>query len=154
MPTASAADELALALELGLATVDEVIAWADARIAEMESPPYAFIEVAMARRAPTSEIAHLLRTIPGPRDPQAVAMGILGRLGRSVRSGETSARQAASLLYGMSLRDELPESVAEETSRLDDAFCLALAGTSGSFEDATADLHSFLDHYAPPCVPE
>jgi hypothetical protein len=150
MDLATEADELALALVMRLATVDEVIDWADAAIIALDAPPYSLIEVACASRVPHDEVASLLRAIPGPRRQDLVLRGVLQRLAVSVQQGTVSPRAAAGRLYYIHLEGYDPNpDFTSAIIRLDDAFDLAADGCYGTVEDATKDLIAFLQPFLP-----
>lgn len=144
------ADELAMALRLGLATVDEAISWADDAIIALDQPPYALIEAACASRAPTDELAELLEQVPGERDTELVARRVLTRMATSVRDGQTTPARAARMLYEMLLWGCSPGVDFEgEVNGLDHAFSLADEGIWGTTEDAEHDLRAFLAPHLP-----
>jgi len=142
------AEELAMALEHGFANVDEVIDWADANICAMDTPPFELIEVSTAGRKPSSEIAHLLRAIPGSCDIPRASRKVLRRMAAALDDSRASPDAIAVALYQMYLHERVPEPAAEgEMVRLDDAFALARQGVY-SRDDVVRDLRSFLSTYS------
>lgn len=143
------AEELAIALELGFAAVQDAVDWADAYIVALQEPPYALIEVSSAGRSPAPELAHLLRTIPGQFDIGRVSRQVIVRMASALDTGAATPEHVARALYSMQLDGRIPDSQAEsDMARLVDEFDLAHAGTYGTIEEATRDLHAFLARYA------
>lgn len=144
------AEELAIALELGFASVEEAVEWAGANIDALEKPPYELMEVSCAGRSPPAEIAHLLRTIPGAPDVASASRRVIARMAAALDRGSAQPEHVAGALYSMYLNGGIPEPEAEsEMIRLDDAFALAHQGVYGSRKDAETDLRELLGRYLP-----
>lgn len=142
------AEEIAIALELGLLSVTDAIRWTDAGIEADPHPPFALIQVSLAAKAPPVEVAHLLRSLPGDPDRREVARRLVCRIVGALHHGRVTAARAARILYHMVLAELIPDPSAEGAmARLDDAFDLARGGYFGTVEDAERDLHEFLDRY-------
>jgi len=143
------AEELAIALELGFAAVQDAVDWADGYIVALQEPPYALIEVSSASRSPAAELAHLLRTVPGQFDIGRVSRQVIAHMASALDTGAATPENVARALYSMQLDGRIPDSQAEsDMARLDDEFYLAHAGTYGTIEEATRDLRAFLARYA------
>jgi hypothetical protein len=71
------AEAFAIALESTAADVNEVVAWADNRIAFLDHPDWTLFEVALAGKKSPSEVAVLLHRIPGTLDTQSVMRTLL-----------------------------------------------------------------------------
>jgi hypothetical protein len=143
------AEELAMAIELGFATVDDAVSWADGKIAALDRPPFELIEVAMSRRLPAAEVAHRLRAIPGTADIPFAARRVISRMGLALQSGAATPERIASALYGMYLAGQIPEPDAEwPMASLDDVFALAGQGIHFSGEKADRELREFLRRYS------
>ncbi|MEM7164431.1 MAG: hypothetical protein AAF581_03150 [Planctomycetota bacterium] len=67
LPDATMAEGFALALERGLVSPDDIVAWADSRVAEQEHPHHTVIDVSLLS-ADTSRMLAKLREVPGVRD--------------------------------------------------------------------------------------
>lgn len=143
------AEALAIALEIGFASIEDVIDWADAKIVALDQPPYELIEVSCAGRQAVPDVAHALRAIAGTPDVAAASKIVIARMAAALDRGSTTAEKVARALYRMSLNGHVPEASAEGAMvGLDDAFDLAHGGTYGSIEDAESDVRSFLSRYA------
>ncbi len=142
------AEELAIGLEQGFANIDEVVEWADAHICAMDAPPYELIEVSMYGRQPRpTEVAHLLRAIPGDADVGLAARRVVRRMATALENGRASPDAIAAALYQMYLNGHVPDRSAEgPMACLDDYFSLARQGVY-ALEDILADLRAFLKAY-------
>jgi hypothetical protein len=81
------AEALAIAVEEVLIPVADVVAWADARIAESDVPHIALCDLAMARNAYPVDIANYLRSLPGEVDYTAAAREVVKIALAQLRSG-------------------------------------------------------------------
>jgi hypothetical protein len=66
------AEFFARALEGGLKTVPEVIAWADENITQLESPPNWLLELSMMGIAKGQDVLHVLRSVGGVVDERQI----------------------------------------------------------------------------------
>ena len=142
------AEELAMAIELGFALVDEAVDWADRHIVAVDQPPYELIEVSSAGRSHPLDVAHLLRAIPGTVDIFATCRRVFARMLSALNDGRVTPEAVARALDFMQLDGRMPDADAQsEMSRLNDAFDLAHEGTYGTSEEVSRELREFLEHY-------
>lgn len=116
-PLSEEAETLRLALFMGCVKPDEVVAWADRRIAELAAPPIELIDVAMAGGQPPDELVRFLKRIPGPANFTAAAHRALGVLReRAVREG-FDLESLTDMLWNYSLEADATEDERWAASR-------------------------------------
>lgn len=107
VPLRIQADAFASALQVGAATVDEVVEWADAVIELEANPHWSFCELATCRNLYPPDVAHLLRDVPGTPDRAASQRIVMKMLHESLVKDPTRANQIASSLYSLAMADEI-----------------------------------------------
>jgi hypothetical protein len=124
------AAELRESLRLGLRSVAEAVAWADAVIGESEHPAMTFIELASMQNAHPLDVLSVLSRLSESIPTVDVLPSVLGlayhRLGADPRRGRRFARALYSI-YADECSCEVPPAL-EEISWFDDAFDLAAEG--------------------------
>lgn len=140
------AEELAIALERGFASVNDVIDWADQQIVALDSPAYELIELSLAGRLSPPDVAHLLRAIPGTADVASASRGVIARMLSELTAGRVTCEDVACALDCMQVAEQVPEmaNAQSEMARIKDAFDLAHEGTYGTREQAVGELREFL----------
>ena len=103
------AQVLAVALDIGAASVSDVVAWADAVIAVEEHPHWAVCELATMGASYEPDVVRALRDVPGVVDDQWVRGEVLRRLGQGLAQDRSRADRVASALFGLAMANELPE---------------------------------------------
>ena len=88
------AEELAIALELGFASVAEVVEWADAKIVALDQPPYEVIEVSSSGRLPAPDVAHALRGISGDANVAKASKQVIARMAAALDRGSTTPKRS------------------------------------------------------------
>jgi hypothetical protein len=145
------AEVLRKSLLLGLASVDEVVAWADAQIAQAQTPHPVLLELALSQRAHPLDLCGLLAQVPGAAAKEHVGRQIFRRMVECLDRDESAAPTVAYGLYEMALAGEAPSEEAERRMwYFDEAFSLARRGICGTVEQVTAELRDFLRGELPP----
>lgn len=103
------AEVLAVALEIGAASVADVVAWADARIALEDHPHWSVCELATMGASYEPDVARALREVPGVVDATRVRDELVRRLARALVEDRSRADRIASALYQLALANELPD---------------------------------------------
>jgi hypothetical protein len=108
-PLKNEAEVLAVALEVGAASVSDVVAWADAVIATEEHPHWSVCDLATMGASYDPEVVHALREVPGLVDQEWVRDELVRRLAQGLAEHHTRADRIASALYQLALANKLPE---------------------------------------------
>jgi hypothetical protein len=144
-----AADVLRFAVAAGYRPVADAVAWADRIVAADSTPPAEVIDVALGGGLDRSGMAELLNAVPGESNPVDVARQVLGQLREELDRDRFTPDAIARLVYAMANLGYLPEEhFGVEPWSLDDSFALAMRGTYGTYEDATARLATYLTAHA------
>lgn len=135
----------------GLTSVNEVVAWADAQIVQVQAPHPALLDLALSRRAHPLDLCGLLAQVPGVAAKEIVARQIFKRMLEHLDRDESTAPTLACALYEMALAGEAPSEEAERQMwYFEDALTLARQGIGGTVEQATIELRDFLRGQLPP----
>lgn len=139
------ADFLAAAVEMGAATPDEVVAWADLVILKTGVPDLAICEVALMRKEPRRNIASTLRQVAGNADLHVVRGLLIERLINAHEEGLVTPEQLSKWMYDDAFRDAdgWAENYGEALSYWD-ALDLAREGIHGDYEAKRTELMMFL----------
>ncbi len=103
------AEVLAVALEVGAASVGDVVDWADAVIEKQEHPHWSICELATMGSSYEPDVVRALREVPGTADGVWVRSELLRRLEEELTEDASRADRIASALYRLALAYELPE---------------------------------------------
>lgn len=103
------AEALAVALEIGVSSVRDVVAWADAVIETEEHPHWSVCELATMGSRYEPDVVHALRDVPGVVDKAWVRDELVRRLAQGLAEDRTRADRIASALYQLALKNELPQ---------------------------------------------
>ena len=111
-----------LALAIGLASVEEVIAWADSELLKSDVPDPRMINLSLSHGSPEIDVMSALREfIEG--DAQLPLKMIAGMLWWRVQSGAVSEVKAASVLFQLYLTDEeAPTALGSEIGCIEEYF--------------------------------
>ena len=101
------AEAFATALQIGAATVDEVVEWAIHVIQCETSPHWSFCELVTCRNLYPPDVAHLLRSVPGASDHAASQRIVIEMLHDSLEKAPARANQIASSLYSLAMEDKI-----------------------------------------------
>jgi hypothetical protein len=93
------AEFLARALESGLKTVPEVIAWADENIMQLESPPYWLLELSLMRKVKGQDVVHALYGVAGVANEPLILRAFFSLILEKIRSGDMSVEETCRILY-------------------------------------------------------
>jgi hypothetical protein len=93
------AEFFALALESGLKTVPEVIAWADENITQLETPPHWLLELSLMGKAKGQDVIFALHDVAGLADKLLISRAFFSLILENIRSGEMSVEQSCRFLY-------------------------------------------------------
>ncbi len=130
------AETFRLALKMRLVWPDEVIAWADRRIADLAEPPIELIDVAVATRSFPDDLARLLKRLPGPADLAAAAHRVLEILRARAFSAELDLGVVANMLCVYSMEAAVPEAECWAAAYFSSEYeCLAYYGTPESLRE-------------------
>lgn len=141
------AEELAIALELDLISVEDVVQWADNKIMQLAEPPFYLIDLSISGQLPGSEIAHCLRMFPGIVNTTAVLRAAMMRMFSLLENSSVRPEIIAKALYVMHLNGWIPDDEASsEMISLDDEFGLVQQGIR-TYDSATNRLRAFLSRY-------
>ena len=139
------AEVLRYGLEVGIRTVADAVAWADATIAADPQPDLAVIEVASSGQRRPGEVITLLRDVRGECDPICVIRRVMSDLRTALAAEPTNAPGIAKWLDRLATTGALPEEhFGSEAFSLDDAFELARKEHYGTFADAVHRLDAYL----------
>jgi hypothetical protein len=112
------AETLRLGLLAGLTQPEEVIAWADRVITELEVPPIELIDIALATGRPSHELLRMLRLLPGPADLALAAHHYLGLIHQRQLAGELTRDGLTECLQLYSHTAEIDEGERIEADNL------------------------------------
>ena len=148
------AEVLRRCLDLGVVERRDVIAWADARIAQDDPPDVSITDVALAVGRSAADLSSLLRGVPGTPDRAAYLRGVFGQMRILLMANPTALRLVAHALYLMVLDDEYPSAEAKGAMHtFDDAIELARGGVLGDLNKIRAEVLRFLDDFSADVVP-
>jgi hypothetical protein len=143
------AEFLARALESGLKTVPEVIAWADENITQFETPPYWLLELSLMRKAKGQDVVHVLHSAGGADEHRAY----FGLLLEQVKLSRMTAYEALCFLYR--LPHEFPEDVSLKLSVFDVHYEDSLEFNVSRVPDIDREFIAFLERQSRPFpIPE
>lgn len=139
------ADVLRRCLALGLVERRDVIAWADARIAEDDAPDVSLTDIALAGGRSAADVASLLRDVPGTQDRVAYLRDVFTRMRAFLAANPTALSLIAHGLYLMALDGECPSGDAERAMRaFDDRIEIARTGAFGDLQEIRQEVVHFL----------
>src|SRR5262245_13191907 len=131
-------------LELGVVERRDVIAWADARIAQDDPPDVSITDVALAVGRSAADLSGLLRGVPGTPDRAAYLGGVFRQMRILLMGNPTALRLVAHALYQMVLEGECPSAEAKGAMyAFDDTIELARGGVFGDLNKIRAELLRF-----------
>jgi hypothetical protein len=130
-PFAQDGKRLSLLFDYGVVSEGEVIAWADAKIMEMKSPPDALLDLAATRPTDTASIISHLHDLCHDAELWPAFRAALASLYHYVAANPREAERIATAICRTLLTfPDLPEEFSF-VNRFDDAFLLARDGTYG-----------------------
>jgi len=133
-----------LALESGLCTPADVVAWADGVIVAEAHPAVVFLDLACGGHQPAAAVQTLLHDVPGAVDAAVVTACLLDLAGRRVREGGVSALDVTQRLCALARNEPLLDGVADTLGWLEDDYALARDGLFGSVAEVDARVLAFL----------
>jgi len=133
-------------LLLGLTSTKDVIAWADAVIAEQDKPHISVIELSMAGGHGPCEVADLLKAIPGEGSEAAVRKLVFCRLRDVLRDRPEELHRYGSIFLSLASERFAPsEDAIAEMYMLEDRLELVRGGIFGDLDEIRRDMLEFLD---------
>jgi|GEM_PF-1267140 len=142
-PYAQEAENLRLLFDAGIASVEDVVAWADQAI--LASPEYDddLTEVSLAAKAPRDETDRRLGRLGEGADKAEAIRNLAGRIHRELLTDTSRAGDFARVMERFWF-EEWPRLPSEFSfmAGLDDEFSLAESGTYGSMKKSIEDLIS------------
>ena len=143
------AEILRRCLELGVVERRDVIAWADARIAQDDPADVSITDVALAVGRSAADLSSLLRDVPGTPDRAAYLRGVFGRMRILLRANPTALRLVAHALCSMAVDGECPSAETKGAMyAFDDAIELARRDVFGDLKEIQAEVLSFLEDFS------
>lgn len=136
-PYAQEAENLRLLFDAGIASVDDVIAWADRTVLTLPEYDDDLVEISLGAKVPMAEMDSRLRRVGAGADHYEAIRNLAGRMHRSLMSDRSLAQNFARVLEHIWV--ECGYKVPKDLSfmaGIDDAFSLAESGTYGSLDDA------------------
>ena len=123
------ANALQTALEIGAASVDDVVAWARDVIMKTEHPHWAICELALCSGKCAPDLNEFLTEVPGSLDATQARAIVIQMLSNSLRAHPDRANQIAHSLFDLASAGDLDDSPLHEiASWAWDALDLADAG--------------------------
>jgi len=122
------AEDLALAIRVGLESVAAAVAWADAQLAACDQPPHALIEISLAAESSWRDVVQLLRTVPGFSDEPSAVHRLMARLTEALDQRHAEADRIPDILVAMEREQLLGRDAAQVLSNYETACALADAG--------------------------
>lgn len=149
-PYAQEAENLQLLFDAGLASVDDVVAWADRIISTLPEYDNDLTEISLGAKVPMAEMDSMLKRASEGADHFGAIRNLLGQMHRTLLSDRSQARGFARLLESLWLASnyEVPSDL-EFMARIDDTFSLAESGTYGSLEEAVDKLIAVTAEFDP-----
>jgi hypothetical protein len=142
------AEMLAVGFRLGLVQQSEIVAWADARILELDDPPIEVIDLACMRKAHAQDIVGKLRELTSGKPPLQVLPAALERYTVRLREDPNLGPVVANGLWDLAV--EAQYRVPVEWSAVfgfDEDYWLARNGSGITEADVFADLLSFCERF-------
>ncbi len=132
-------------VRVGLATVEDVITWADTAVASLATPSDALIDLCLAGQRPAPIVESLLQSIAGVADASAVHRRVMGGFLHALRAAPDSADALAKHLFLMA-NDEALLGTLEVGEMLSwwDRLDLAKGGTFGDYVEVRQALDAWL----------
>lgn len=139
---------LRVGLRLGLLGVEDVVNWANERIATLDHPPATLLDLSLMGNSPPIDAYGQLQSISADVPSLEVLPGVLARGVECLRANPGLGRTVARVLYELYVEAnyEVPPGFGE-IGRLDDAYSLAEQGTYGTTEEAFEDLLAFVSQF-------
>ncbi|NWE21125.1 hypothetical protein [Pseudomonas sp. P7548] len=141
---------LRVALDIGVIDVVDVVQWADTKLATLENPPYAVIELALMGRSNREEVMWQLLQVATPAISEAEMLPYALAVAHSRLLSEPDlGRRLAEGIYRLWARHGcyLPGAL-ESCGYFDDAYGLADSGIHGSAESIDQELLEFTAGFA------
>jgi hypothetical protein len=140
-PYAQDAENIRLTLVAGIASVDDVVRWADTTLATLDGYDDDLANVSLASSAPPQEIDSMLRQLGQGADRDDAMRHLAGQMHRILLKNRSRARDFTRVLEQLWIENGYK--VADDLSfiaGIDDDFCLAEEGTYGTVDGVTDDL--------------
>jgi hypothetical protein len=151
MPSlAEDAQRMTLLFEYGVVADDEVVAWADWFIVQMDSPPYLLLELSTTAPSKRGDILTCLHRLSVGADFWAAFRSALPRLRDYIASYPDRAEGIANQL-SLTACNSPPSDVPDDLNficHFDDAFSLAREGTYGESETVYREFVHELDRFS------
>jgi hypothetical protein len=145
--SASQAQALAYALEIGGADVAEARQWADAQIAGMEKPSDALLSLATERNLAVA--VSLLHELGHNAEGESVGRLVYRWMLQAIRKGSLSHERAAEAIVRLARDAAAPSPEARDQSwHFDDAFYLARHEMYGTVAEVSAEVEEHLRKFA------
>ncbi|WP_437963014.1 hypothetical protein WME76_48315 (plasmid) [Sorangium sp. So ce119] len=110
------AEAFLLALDVGAASVDEVVNWALKVIQEVDHPHWSFCELALCSMKYPRDLAEYLRAVPGVPDVKLARLRVLEMLSDVLAEHPERAEQIARSLYHLAISGDLDDPAVGEVA--------------------------------------
>ena len=145
--SASAAQALAYALEIGAADTADARQWADAQIAAAENPSDDLLALATERNL--ADAVSLLHKLGNDTTGEEVGRLVYRWMLQAIRKGSLAHERAADAIVRLARDSSAPSSEAAAQSwHFDDAFYLAKHETYGTVSEVSAEVEQHLGRFA------
>ena len=138
---AQEAENLRLLFIAGIASIDDVVAWADRTISTLPEYDDDLTEISLGATVPMAEMEARLHRVSVDADTFEAIRNLAGRMHRTLVSDRSRARDFARLLNGLLAESDyrVPEDL-RFMYRVDDAFYLAESGQWGTLKEVIDEL--------------
>jgi hypothetical protein len=136
-PYAQEAENLRLLFIAGIASVDDVVAWADRTISTLPEYDDALTQISLGAKVPMAEMESRLNRVSEGSDFFEAIRHLLGRMHRTLMSDRSRARDFARVVDHLWIHifDSHPDDLIFMQG-IEDAFSLAETGIWGTIEEA------------------
>ena len=148
-PYAQDAKRLSLLFDYGVASEQEVIAWADSQIVALDSPPDSLLQLAITSPADTAAIITHLHSLSADAEFWPAFRATLPQLHEHVRTHPADAERIANSLYHTILMFSDVPTEFSFAYHFDYAFSLAREGIFGDEDEVRREFIHELKRFAP-----
>ena len=131
------AANLRMTLIAGIVSVDDVVQWAESRIASLDEYDDELTDLFLASKTTPQDVEPMLRRLGQDADQNDAIRFLMGRMHRALLENRSRARDFARLLDRLWIENR--NTISEDLNFMagvDDDFCLAEQGTYGTIDGA------------------
>jgi len=143
------AEAVAIALEVGILSVDDAVHWAIRQLDNLDVPPIAICDAATAGSKYPQDVASFLRQVPGESDQTQAIWLVLRYALDALEQATRTPRQIARALFDLAYAGDLPKSKLRDQAWIYwDAIDLVRDGYSNQTEEQiVSDMASTLKEF-------